>query len=709
MRNKKAQITIFIIAGILLIIGAALFLTIRREAVKEDITTSLELITEEVPVEFKPVSNFIEDALRKTSEEGITKLGQKGGFIKLVENDIITTADPTNSDAAQFPPGAELSIPYWSHLKSENTCKENCQFEVIPIGEISEFDIIGTKLSLRKPGASIESELETYIEENLRTWLSNFQELREEGFIISEEGPIEATITVAENEVIAQINYPLEIEKTSKAEISKFFIRLPVNLKKIYELGLLITNFQTRFNFLEKQVLNHIVAFSGVDDDELPPMSDTKFRVGNVITWKKSKVEEMVKGMLDSSMRMFQVVGTRNYEQRRFPNSPLKESLYNSGMSLPGSADYSDLEVSFEYVPWWDFYFDLNCNGETCKPESIMSDIVALIGIQSYNFIYDISWPVKVTITDPYAFNMRGYAFQFLLEGNIRQNDPMTANFYVTPGASIERTMLCDDNKRTSGEITIEAKDQINNLGIEDVQIAFSSYEESCLIGSTDEDGIFKGSFPVAMGGSFTLIKEGYLKESKRIEPRIGKTKKYTLFLKPKQTKKFTVMKKVMLKQGSVWSTPTNQEIPLREGEEATVTLTKISSFGEEQFTAYGFYLANQAESSEMQISPGRYQLDISLIYDQPIIIPEQTIEEDGEEYTIESFTLEEGFQVGGLSLNYTIRKSDLEKDEIVFYVINPDIAAVPESQRTYEDINQLSNIEQLSKKYRGILVPKFK
>ncbi len=687
IKNKKAQITIFIIIGIVILAGVALYTITRKETIREQLIPEVELAIEEVPIEFKPLSSLIENCLTQIAKEGLTKLGERGGFIKkqyLLE-----------PDAVPFSPDSDYKVAYWWHL-IDNNCKGNCQFTIIPENRLY--------LKEKTNQLSIESQLEDYIKENLRICINDFKELKNQGFKIEEKGDIKPTVTIAENDIIAYINYPIQAEKTGKEQLEKFFIRLPLNIKRIYQIAQDLTEMQAQHHFLERDVLNLLVGYSAVDKNKLPPMSEAKFQLGNIVTWQKSKVKENIKDMLNSNIQLLQIYGTRNYVPYSFPGNSLLESLYNRGMLVPGSEDWSDLAIKFNYNPFWEIYFDLNCNGETCEPESIASDLFALIGVQQYNFVYDLSFPAEVEIYDTTAFNNQGYRFKFFLEGNIRANEPMSTDFTPIEGIFLETTMLCDENKRTSGDITINVNDYITDKPIDEAQIAYSSYEENCLIGST-KDGVFKGKFPVMLGGAVSFLKEGYIAYSQRFDTKLNKEDRLDVKLKPILTKKFILKKKLMEKQPYGWVLA--GESDLREDEQAVITLERKPTLQEADFTSSALYLGNQTEPGEIKIAPGTYDINIHLTYNKPIKIPSSVREYEDEEFTIQEFNLDEGFRVGGLSINHTFTKESLKKDEITFYVLNPDIVAIPESQRIVEDLNIVSNVDELSQKYKGSLKPK--
>ena len=248
-------------------------------------------------------------------------------------------------------------------------------------------------------------------------------------------------------------------------------------------------------------------------------------------------------------------------------------------------------------------------------------------------------------------------------------------------------------------------KDSITKQQIDDVQIIYSADAESCLIGST-QNSKFAGKFPVVFGGVVSFLKDGYITYAQRFDTQLNKDDELDITLVPKLTKKFTVKKRLMTKQGNRWLI--GSEADMREDEEAFITLTRESNLNEADFTSAAIYSGNQTQKGDIEIAPGVYQLSINLLYNKQLRIPQRTIEEDDEEFTIQEFTLDEGFRVGGLSINYTFTNEDLKKDEIVFYVLNPDIAAIPESDRVVEDLNVVSNVDELSQQYKGSLVPRF-
>ena len=125
--KKRAQVTVFIIIGILLLIsiGILLYMQERKVPVKEEFKT----VVEEIPVEFQPIKNYVEVCLIKTSTEALDKIGNSGGYTDLSKYDIRSFRDkPTEGDSFRFFPENENSaIAYWFYFKSGNECESNCE------------------------------------------------------------------------------------------------------------------------------------------------------------------------------------------------------------------------------------------------------------------------------------------------------------------------------------------------------------------------------------------------------------------------------------------------------------------------------------------------------------------------------------------------------------------------------------------------------
>jgi len=127
--GKKAQLTIFLIIGIILLFSSAIVFYIKGEVI-EDTAAVLPQI-ERVPLELQPLKTFVENCIRDVATDAIKKLGLYGGYIDPENSDYTGTFltagyEPTESEVLVFL--GDKKIPYWWFLDSDNDCQALCKF-----------------------------------------------------------------------------------------------------------------------------------------------------------------------------------------------------------------------------------------------------------------------------------------------------------------------------------------------------------------------------------------------------------------------------------------------------------------------------------------------------------------------------------------------------------------------------------------------------
>ena len=695
LNNQKSQVTLFIIVGLLIVAAAGFYFY--AKTIKNPIEPEVNIVQQQVPLEFDPIKKYTNDCIYSVASDGLKLIGKQGGYISFTNKTLNSasftiTTNPTESDAVVFAGNSQIQIPYWWYLKSSNSCNGNCQFS-------------SKRPDLRQSENSIEKQLERYISLELKSCLNQFKPFEEQGYKVIENGNVKSDVTIASSDVIVSVDYPLSVAKgSSKTDVNKFFVRVPVNLEKIYNLASTIANFEIKHHYLEKHILNSIVAFSGVDRQKLPPMSDLQFKFGSSVSWQKTNVKNKITELLDSYIQLFQVDGTANYERNIFDNE-LQQRLYDSTIIPAANDSYQNMAAYFTYLDFWPIYFNLNCRGERCVPSSANSIIpLATFGIQNYKFSYDLSYPVLVELQDSEAFNGQGYNFEFFLEGNIRNNNYMNGNFSAIEIASAsERSQLCDI--RNSADVTVNVVDSIAKKPIEDAQIFYTLIDENCFISSTIQ-GKMTSRFPIGVGGVVNVVKDGYISKAIEFDADIDSAGALNVELEPVLTKKLVIKKKNVVKAASGWQF-SDSALDLNDKESAIISLTRISNGNELEFSSVTAREAGQKEPSEIELATGKYSADITLLANERIAIPAKG--------DIPKVDLGEGatpggerFSPGGLKLNITVTPEDLQKSTVVFYVVNIDMAGIPENNRVIEDLDQLGKIEEYSTNYSQKLQPVF-
>ena len=190
--SKKAQITTFVIIGVVLVIIAGfIFYLIGEEAKVPGV--------EEVPVEARPLKIFVEECLSSTAIDGIKLAGVQGGYIDAPESALET----------------DYSTIAYYYYEDENK--------------------IPTK-------AVIESQISSFVNRALDVCLANFSYFKEQGFDVS-TGEISTETTIRDNDVFVKIRYPITlIQEDKKTELDRYFTTVPIRLGHVYDISKLITS-----------------------------------------------------------------------------------------------------------------------------------------------------------------------------------------------------------------------------------------------------------------------------------------------------------------------------------------------------------------------------------------------------------------------------------------------------------------------------------
>ena len=218
--RKKAQITLFIILGIIVLLGVIAFIYLSSQKTKIGGGEIMEM--QNVPPSFKPIVDYTTKCLEDISIIGFTKIGEHGGYIDI--NDPYLSGkvfsikqDPTESDTLQL---GNQNIVYWWYMDSPNSCSDCTWNSLIPtIGDIEE-------------------QIDIYIGRELENCIGEFNTFKKQGFEIT-KGEIEPTTSINEQDVKISLKYPLKIKRgDTEFEISNFGVTLDLRFTDIYSLAL---------------------------------------------------------------------------------------------------------------------------------------------------------------------------------------------------------------------------------------------------------------------------------------------------------------------------------------------------------------------------------------------------------------------------------------------------------------------------------------
>ncbi len=500
--STKGQVTVFIIVGILILFLFAGILYFTKTTVTDSIISESKSATDTAPQIFKPVASYTEDCLYQTTKRGLILIGEQGGYLYPDLVGTFSARDPTNADGIDLEP---LKVPYYYYNKNPN------QDPTIAIASAQP------KVHKKEDAElSMEAQLERYISQKIDSCLNNYASFAPQGFDIQSTTDASTKAVIRDGSIYIELTHPITATLGEDTEeFTKFTTVIPLELTKYYELASGITESQKNYTFLEKQALDLIQVFSAVDTARLPPTTATTFDLVSTMAWPKVQVEQNLKQMLTSYVPDLQLVSSANFYRYEYPVEDLSD-LYqktydNMILPIPGA---EQLEVRFNYFDF-PMYSKINDGASTIEPNSLAVNYGMLhFGTQQFSTVYDLSYPVLVTIYDPAAFDGEGYTYNFAMESNVRDNAPaQDKDAQPEPIASkAQRSLLCNENQRTTEPIRTLVVDSYTKEPIEAVQLGFTIPEQdTCVMGLTNTEGTLDESYPAVYGGTISLIKQDYL------------------------------------------------------------------------------------------------------------------------------------------------------------------------------------------------------
>lgn len=720
MPNRKGQLTIFIIIGIVLLFSTALIIYIRNQITPLDQTVSIAL--EDVPTEAQPVQNYIVDCLKQTLKQGLIAAGSQGGYID-TSGININEQDPTSGEGISLFTGSETKIPYWIYMSTSNTCAE-CSFESKQL-----------MLNRRIGQDSLESQLDKYVQDNLPVCLANFEAF--ENQLSVEEGELKVKTTIAKAKAFVQMDCPINLRFKNgvQQKMSKFGAQIDVSLGKMYDLANEITRKEASNNFLGFFAVNLIDVYGGINKEKLPPLADTTLLSSEpAVTWIASEVKDKVERRLEIYVEGMQVAGTNNFEREIYKgNSDMARGIYYF-FTLPMNRTYQS-DVNFRYSKNWPIYMKITpSSGELISPDSatILNPFLSFLGIKQYKFAYDVSYPVLVTLNDPTGLDGGPFTFNFAIEANIRNNVPLLENsVQLSSAGNVASTMVCNPDNFNSPGAKITVTDSMTNIPVENVLVYYSFGSESCLLGQTEmKNGkaVLETKMPVGIG-TLILTKDDYSSKSIPFATTRQQQQKVDVLLDSYVDLKVKIFKVPVVKSCRTtiaecsWL-PGQALEGLDYMEQSTITFTKLKQNSAEDDYIAAVNFDSDSTIQETRLTPGKYEISGTLIDNKLTIISAEEICYPDDWYDSLGFgkdrcetipaTEFEQFAKGGVQINsFEITPENLKNSKTmeIYIFSTPDGYTRNNEGVTnllHEDLGQMGKVEEYSSTYYDLIKPRF-
>ncbi len=334
--NKKAQVTIFIIMGVLLVGGILGYYFLRMRPGGG-----------EIPVEFRPAYDNYLSCIGQLTEEGAILLGSRGGYI----------------DSPEFEPGSRympfssqldflgLGIPYWFYVSGNNIVREK----------------VPTKNQM-------QSELEDYIQSHMRN--CDFSEFENMGYLIDiGEGIVSTRIEENQIRVIVENDLVFSFDERY-ARFREHRLNVKSNLGRFYDLAIEIYKYQSENLFLESyslDVLHFYAPTTGVDMGCVP------------LFFNFEEIKQNISEALSNNIGYLRLKG--NYHD-------LKEDDYfvtDIGRNV-------NENINFMYSTDWPTKIEIY--GDDIAEPLGLEGGMGILGFcyVPYHFVYDITYPVLIQI-----------------------------------------------------------------------------------------------------------------------------------------------------------------------------------------------------------------------------------------------------------------------------------------------------------------------
>lgn len=338
-KQKRAQVTIFIIVAVLIVLGIIIYFMVRS------------VYVEELPRELQPAYDVYLDCIQGHAEQGVAFLGEQGGHIEL----------PEFVPGSQYMPfSSQLDflgqpVPYWMYVSGNNLLKEQ----------------VPTKTEMEK-------ELEDYVESRLEE--CDFSDFNTQGYdIFVEVGEVSVDIKELSVELSVDNLFTIYFEDQS-AKVSSHKVSFNTKLGKFYKLALDVYNFEKSTMFLEEYALDVLklnVPVTGVDVSCSP-----RIFVDDII-------RENLTSALETNVMMLKLKGDY-YELAN------KENEYY----VTDIGDDVGENVNFIYSSDWPTRVEIY--GDRVVEPVGLQEGLGVLGFcyVPYHLVYDVDFPVLIQFYD---------------------------------------------------------------------------------------------------------------------------------------------------------------------------------------------------------------------------------------------------------------------------------------------------------------------
>ncbi|MBU2052818.1 MAG: hypothetical protein ABIJ14_03600 [Nanoarchaeota archaeon] len=365
MRNKRAQVTIFIIIAIILIGGIVIFFTYKDS-----------LIGTEIPANLEPVYTSFLSCLEGDTLVGVDILESQAGYIELPDFDPGSEYMPFSSQLNFL----GSPVPYWYYVSGNNIQKEQ-----VPSKK------------------EMENQLGEFIDNEIRDCI--FEDYYGQGFEVVLENP-ETEIDIRDNEVRVNLDMDLSISKGDESAVVKNHrIDVKSDLGTLYDSAIEIYNYEQKNLFLENYAVDTLRLYAPVDGVEL---------TCSPLTWSGDKVFDELQEAIEINTLALKVKGG-DYSLNKKENEYFVVDVPVD--TLKGTSG----DVRFINSKDWPASFEVAPSEESVMISSPVGNQpgMGVLGFcyVPYHFVYNVKYPVLVQVYS--GSEIFQFPVAVVLQGNV--------------------------------------------------------------------------------------------------------------------------------------------------------------------------------------------------------------------------------------------------------------------------------------------------
>jgi len=486
--SKKAQVTIFIILGIILILAFVLVYTVKTEVITfnpEELSTFQK----------GNVEDYLSACILKLGEEAIFKIGQQGGYLDLP---LQIEADP----GRHLVTSPLTKVPFWAYQN---------QMDIPPLQDI-------------------KIRIDNHIKDNLKKCVFEFTPFTEQ-YDFLEKSEIVVNTQILENKVVFNVNWDLDIRNKAGERVSEAIEHLAesnIKLKKTYDTAKLITE-REMVEFKLEDLTQDLLAL------EHPSVPLSGFEMScEKKSWDVKEAESTFREILHVNLGQLQIKGTDIIEYPE--NLPYYQSHYL--WDLGEEFNQPQISAHFQYDNYtnYPYYFSVSPrSGDKLVSNSVSGmEMISFFCMQNWKFNYDLVYPVVVNVRD----ETTGYVFKMGMTVHLKHNYPDRADILnfpastsISPALTYDSTQFCEEARvplavNTFKKVENRFEGVYFREPLEGVNLTYNCLQYKCPFGSTEYDYLGKGdvaghsaNVPYCAGAIVRGEKEGFKSDWKRIIP----------------------------------------------------------------------------------------------------------------------------------------------------------------------------------------------